>query len=195
MSIPDWRPLQRRLNVAQDNAPGRATFAALFRQLGAAADRADELALSAAVHLHGYGIMASGQRFAHFIAQLAHESDNFKAMEEYASGAAYEGRADLGNVQKGDGVRYKGRGPIQLTGRANYRDYGRALGIDFERRPELPAIPSIGLHVACEYWDRKGFNALADKDDLLSITRGINGGTNGLGDRRAKLVLLKGLLS
>ncbi|BBC99087.1 glycoside hydrolase family 19 protein [Sphingobium sp. YG1] len=181
--------------MSQDNDPGRVTFTALFRRFGATVDRAEELGLAAAVHVPAFGIMANHLRFAHFIAQLAHESDNFKAMEEYASGAAYEGRANLGNVQKGDGVRYKGRGPIQLTGRANYRDYGRAIGIDFERRPELPAIPSIGLHVACKYWDLKGLNGLADRDDIQGITRKINGGSNGLDDRKAKLATMKGLLA
>ena len=66
-----------------------------------------------------YEIGATPMRAAHFVAQLAHESDRFRAMEEYATGAAYEGRKDLGNVKAGDGKRYKGRGVIQLTGRAN----------------------------------------------------------------------------
>ncbi len=66
-------------------------------------------------------------------------------MEEIASGAAYEGRKDLGNVNKGDGVRYKGRGPIQLTGRADDRKYGQELGIDFENNPAIVALPSVGM--------------------------------------------------
>jgi len=189
------RKLQTRLGVTADGIIGRGTLAALFQHFGCAPDRADELALSAAVHFQSYGILANANRLAHFIAQLAHESDNFRAMEEYASGAAYEGRADLGNTQPGDGKRYKGRGPIQLTGRANYRTYGRALGIDFERHPELVATPSIGLIVALRYWESKGLNAFADADDLTAITRRINGGTNGLNDRREKLAKMKGLLA
>lgn len=191
----DARKLQTRLGVAADGIIGRGTLAALFKHFGCAPERADELALSANVHFEGYGVMATSNRLAHFMAQLAHESDNFRAMEEYASGAAYEGRASLGNTQPGDGKRYKGRGPIQLTGRANYREYGRTLGIDFERHPELVATPSIGLIVALRYWQAKGLNALADADDLLTITRRINGGTNGLDDRRAKLAKMKALLS
>ena len=190
----DWRPLQKNLGVAQDNAPGRLTFAALFRKLGADAARAGELAISANVHLPAYGIMDSGLRLAHFLAQVGHESGGFVYMEEIASGAAYEGRADLGNTQIGDGKRFKGRGPIQLTGRANYREYGQALGIGFEDHPELIAIPSIGLHVACEFWKQRGLNAWADADDALTITRKINGGQNGLPDRLARLTKMKAVI-
>lgn len=191
----DWRPLQRNLGVAADNAPGRGTLRALFQRMGADTGRAVELALSANIHFPAYEIMDSPRRLAHFMAQLAHESGGFVYMEEIASGAAYEGRANLGNAQPGDGKRYKGRGPIQLTGRANYREYGQALGIYFEEHPEIAAVPSIGLHVACEYWKRKGLNALADADDVEGITRKINGGTNGMADRKARLAKMKGLLA
>jgi len=190
----DWRPLQRNLAVVVDGDFGRGTFRALFQRLGADTGRAVELALSANVHFPAYGIMDSGLRLAHFMAQLTHESGGFRYMEEIASGAAYEGRADLGNAQPGDGKRYKGRGPIQLTGRTNYREYGQALGIYFEDHPELVAIPSIGLHVACEFWKRKGMNAYADMDDVETISRKINGGTNGLADRKAKLAIIKGVI-
>ncbi len=190
----DWRPLQRNLGVADDGIIGRGTLRALFQRMGAPTGLAVELALSANVHFSDYGILDNRLRLAHFIAQLAHESDNFKAMEEYASGQAYEGRVDLGNTQPGDGKRYKGRGPIQLTGRANYRTYGQHLGIAFEEHPEIVALPSVGLWVACEYWKRRGLNTFADADDLMSITRKINGGQNGLDDRRNKLTKAKGLV-
>lgn len=193
MSI-DAIKLQKRLGVVADGVIGRGTLTALFAHFGASKDWAEELALSANVHFRSYGILDSAMRLAHFMAQLAHESDNFRAMEEYASGTAYEGRKDLGNVQPGDGKRYKGRGPIQLTGRANYRTYGQALGFDFERHPEIVANPSIGLMVALEYWRRNNLNTLADADNIEAITRRINGGTNGLADRKAKLVKAKALL-
>ncbi len=102
-----------------------------------------------------------------------------------ASGQAYEGRKDLGNVQRGDGKRYKGRGPIQLTGRSNYRDYGQRVGIALESHPEIVAVPSIGLWIACEYWRVKGLNDLADAHNIEAITRKINDGLNGLADRKA----------
>jgi len=71
-------------------------------------------------------------RIAHFLGQTCHESAGFRTTEEFASGAAYEGRKDLGNVKKGDGRLYKGRGLLQLTGLANYAEYGKALGVDLE---------------------------------------------------------------
>ncbi len=130
----DIRKLQTALGVAADGVAGRGTFAALFSKFGAGPIRAAELALSANVHFPAYGIMEKELRLAHFMAQLVHESGGFRYMEEIASGSAYEGRADLGNVKPGDGVRYKGRGPLQCTGRANYRKFGRKIGI------ALPAV-------------------------------------------------------
>lgn len=191
----NFKNLQRKLGVTDDGVVGRGTLTALLKKLGANQSRAEELALAANVHFKDYAILYNELRFAHFIAQLAHESGNFRYMEEIASGAAYEGRKDLGNTEKGDGTRYKGRGPIQLTGRANYRKYGRALGIDFESHPELVSIPSIGLLVACKYWANNGLNELADRDDISTITLRINGGTNGIEDRKAKLAMIKGWMS
>ena len=187
--------LQRRLGVKQDGDFGPVSFTALFKSLGAVQDRAEELAISAAVHLPAYGVMDAPLRLAHFLAQVGHESGSFKYMEEIASGSAYEGRANLGNTQNGDGPRYKGRGPIQITGRANYRFFGRQLGIDLERHPEIAEFPSIGLHLACAYWANRDLNALADRDLLEDITRKINGGTNGLADRKSRLTAMKGLVA
>jgi putative chitinase len=128
-------------------------------------------------------------RAAHLLAQLAHESDGFCTCEEYASGSAYEGRRDLGNTQAGDGRRYKGRGLIQLTGRANYKTYGDRIGQDLISNPERAADPATSLVLACEYWKktRGGLNQFADRDDVITITRAINGGLNGLEDRRRYL--------
>lgn len=123
-------------------------------------------------------------RIAHFISQLAHETMSFRYSEEIASGAAYEGRANLGNTQPGDGRRFKGRGLIQLTGRANYTDYKKASGIDVVSNPEIVSEdPHVCVDVAGWFWKKNNINTLADKDDVRAVTRRINGGYNGLADR------------
>ncbi|MEJ8822367.1 C1 family peptidase [Variovorax humicola] len=142
------------------------------------------------------------RRSAAFIAQLAHESGEFNFMEEIwgptAAQKRYEPPSDLartlGNTQPGDGRRFKGRGPIQLTGRANYQKFGDLLGIDLVDHPELAAAPEVAFKTAGLYWKRKGLNELADADNFTEITRRINGGQNGAAERvrfyeRAKLVL------
>ena len=192
MNTLDITQLQKAVGVKADGILGRNTLTAVFQKLGASQSRAEELGLAANIHFRTYGILDNSLRLIHFLAQLAHESGNFKYMEEIASGAAYEGRKDLGNVMSGDGVKFKGRGPIQLTGRANYRRYGQQLGIDFENNPTIVAIPSVGLLVACKFWSDNGLNALADKDDVTTITRRINGGLNGFDDRKNKLSMIKG---
>jgi putative chitinase len=127
------------------------------------------------------------KRVEHFLAQAAHESDGFRTLTEYASGAAYEGRDDLGNTEKGDGKRYRGRGIFQTTGRTNYAAAGKAMGIDALAEPELLATPRFAVWSACIYWKSRKLNALADKDDLRAITKKINGGYNGIEDRRRYL--------
>lgn len=190
----DAKKLQNNLGVVADGDIGRGTLAALFAAFGAKPALAAELALAANVHFRTYGILDTGLRLAHFMGQCAHESGGFRYMEEIASGQGYEGRADLGNTQPGDGRRYKGRGPIQLTGRANYRAFGREVGIDFESHPEMVSYPSVGLMAAVRYWNSRNLNALADADDLVGITRKINGGTNGLEDRKVQTAKAKGLI-
>ena len=143
------------------------------------------------------------QRMAMWIAQLRHESGGLRWMQEIASGADYEWRADLGNNQPGDGVRYKGRGPIQLTGRANYRAFTKwanssgVSSLNFEAEPKLLEDPRWGFIAASYYWvvARPLLNEYADSGDVVAATRAINGGTNGLAERQAyynqALALLK----
>lgn len=131
------------------------------------------------------GIVDPTER-AMFLAQMAHESGNFRYDEEIASGQAYEGRSDLGNTQPGDGVRYKGRGYIQLTGRANYRDYGNKLGVDLENNPDLAKDPNIAADIAIAYWQQRVDRNAARAGDVRTVTRNINGGLNGLADRQNK---------
>jgi putative chitinase len=135
-------------------------------------------------------------REAYFLAQAAHESDRFCALTEYASGAAYEGRVDLGNTELGDGKRFKGRGLFQITGRANYGRCSRALFGD-ERlfdKPELLAEPQYAVESACWYWNWRHLDGYADRNDFAGCTRRINGGTNGCEQRELFFNRIKRLM-
>lgn len=123
-----------------------------------------------------------------FIAQIAHESGDFRYMREIwgptQAQERYEGRKDLGNTRIGDGQRYKGRGAIQITGRANYKHYGDVLNVDLENNPELAEKPELAFRTAGAFWKEHGLNELADKQQFEKITRRINGGLNGLAKRQ-----------
>ena len=102
----------------------------------------------------------SDKEVAAFIAQIGHESGQLRYVEELASGKAYEGRKDLGNTQVGDGVRFKGRGLIQITGRANYTQLSKDLGEDFIKHPELLSTPKYAVQSACWFWNKNKLNDL-----------------------------------
>jgi putative chitinase len=125
-------------------------------------------------------------RLAHFLSQCAHESGNWKYRLEIASGKAYEGRKDLGNIHEGDGVRFKGRGYIQLTGRGNYGRFSKFIGEDCVENPDLVAN-KYPLSSAAFFFDSNKLWTICDKgfDDatVTSVTKRVNGGTNGLSDR------------
>jgi putative chitinase len=123
------------------------------------------------------------RRQAAFIAQVAHESGSLRYVREIASGEAYEGRADLGNTEPGDGKRFKGRGLIQITGRANYKAISAALAYDFVSHPEDLELPGPACFSAAWFWNARQLNRLADIDAFEKITRRINGGVNGMADR------------
>lgn len=163
----------------------------------------------------GYGLDTK-LRKAHFLAQLAHESGGFtrlvenlnysadglrrtwpsrfdakKAAEcarkpELIANTVYADRLGNGDEASGDGWRFRGRGYIQLTGRANYMDFSHRLFGDYRlvTNPDLAADPAVAIQLAAEYWKVKDLNALADKDDLNAITRKINGGLIGIEGRR-----------
>lgn len=159
------------------------------------------------------GLLATAQRWCHFMAQIAHESTGFSAAEEnlnytaerlckvfpkrfksldqarlYAhrpedlANLVYGGR--LGNDAAGDGWKYRGRGLIQLTGKANYREMGLKLDCNLEGLPDMATKGEVAVRAAVRFWLDKGCLPLADRNDIVAITRRINGGTNGLADRR-----------
>jgi putative chitinase len=134
-------------------------------------------------------------RAAAFLAQLAHESGQLRFMEEIWGPTAQQLRYEpasslatsLGNTQTGDGKRFKGRGPIQITGRANYQRFGNLLGVDLVTTPEQAALPDLAFRIAGLYWSKKGLNELADQatdEAFREITRRINGAFNGLAARQ-----------
>ncbi|MDY7581300.1 glycoside hydrolase family 19 protein [Pseudomonas sp. CCI3.1] len=129
------------------------------------------------------------KRVAAFIAQIGHESGQLKYVKEIwgptAAQARYEGRKDLGNTVAGDGSKYRGRGLIQITGRANYMACGEALDLDLIKKPELLEKPQHACKSAAWFWATKGLNTLAEADQFDKITRRINGGQNGAADRQA----------
>jgi putative chitinase len=133
-------------------------------------------------------------RQAYFIGEWAEETAGYTTLTEFASGRAYEGRRDLGNIHPGDGVRFKGRGLPMLTGRDNYARLGRQLAVDFVSNPDLVATFPHAANVAGVFWRERNINHPADRDDIREVTRLINGGENGIGTRaiylrRAKLAL------
>lgn len=140
--------------------------------------------LTAAMALYA---IDSPKRQAAFIAQIGHESGRLIYVRELWGPTevqqGYEGRADLGNTQPGDGFRYRGRGLIQVTGRTNYQSCGDALGLDLVGQPELLEQPGNASLSAAWFWNTHGCNTLADIMDFETITRHINGGLNGFDDR------------
>lgn len=134
-------------------------------------------------------------RVAHFLAQICEESAGLRTTEEFADGRQYEGRLDLGNTSPGDGPRFKGRGLLQLTGRANYKTYGDLLGLDLVDQPQTAADPPTSLLIACLYWKQHDINPLCDADNLPAVTRKVNGGLNGLEVRAQFLAKAKAALA
>lgn len=210
----DVARLQTRLKAAGydpgpiDGAIGAKTYGALFnfmavRDLG---DRGRLLGQGAAKHFPPAAIDSNRLRVAHFLAQSSAETLAFRYMREIwgptAAQKRYEGRTDLGNVIRGDGKKFLGRGIFQITGRYNYEHYGKLLGLDLADHPELAESPEVAMQIAVHYWSDHRLNEWADTDNILGTSNGINRGNpasikepNGFTARkaalaRAKLVLL-----
>ena len=133
--------------------------------------------------------IVGNKRMAAFIAQIGHESGQLRYLKEVwgptAAQARYEGRAALGNTKPGDGFRYRGRGLIQITGRANYAACGEGLGLDLLAVPELLEKAQHACMSAAWFWATRGLNTLADAGQFDKITLRINGGQSGAADRHA----------
>jgi putative chitinase len=159
---------------------------------------------------------------AHFMAQTAHESAGYAQLREnlnYSASALtslfakyfvgvdvneyarqpekianriYANRMGNGDEQSGDGWAYRGRGIIQLTGKANYQAFSRDWSVDVVSQPDLVATdPVLAVASGCWYWQHHNINAAAQADDLTRVTRLINGGTNGIEDRAHLLGIAK----
>jgi|GEM_PF-1078113 len=150
--------------------------------------------------LDSYGIN-NERRMNYFVAQIAHESDGFRATVEKISNdkaeAKYGNKSSigrkLGNTQPGDGAKYKGRGLIQLTGRGNYKTIGDMIGVDLINNPEKAENPLVALKVAAAFWESRGLNKLADEKKYTEITRLISGGSTGLQQRKTRLARIEGV--
>ena len=131
------------------------------------------------------GAKLAGAELAAFLGQCAHESAKFTTTKEFADGSQYEGRKDLGNVYPGDGPKYKGRGFIQITGRANYTQAAKDLGIDLVNHPELAEKPDVATKVSLWYWKTRVQPKISNFNNTKAVTKKINGGLRGL-DKREK---------
>lgn len=185
----------------------KLTLHALELIAGKGIDQANARSLMSGLETYGFPKLALGKphRLAHFLAQVMHESGRFRYDREVwgptAAQKRYEGRTDLGNTVAGDGAKFKGRGPMQVTGRSNYAQFTAwARKID-KKAPDFTAAPDLlntdpweGLSPLW-YWETRKLNAKADIGDVRAVTKIVNGGYNGIADRellyrRAALVLL-----
>jgi putative chitinase len=153
---------------------------------GARIDRAQTFAPLLDLAMGEFDILTP-QRKSAFLAQVGHESGGLHWLSELwgptDSQRRYETRVDLGNIHPGDGLRYRGRGLIQITGRTNYRFAAAGLGMDLIAFPDQLAEPEAAARSAAWYWDWRGLNKLADAGEFEAITRRINGGLNGYPER------------
>jgi putative chitinase len=183
-----------------DGVAGQRTMAALLAYVS---DRRMEklldLGKACAVYLPAFSMMDTVPRLANFIGQAAHESGGFHDLKEIwgptPAQRRYEGRTDLGNNQPGDGKRFMGRGIFQITGRANYADMAMRTGLHLIEQPELIEVPDTAVLTACIYWKTRRLSLLADAGREDEITHRINGGTNGIAERRALVAKVKELFA
>jgi len=206
----NWRETQRRLNITPDGIVGRNTYGALLAHMSAMAkpDTLQSLANACAVHFPEYGIADSATRLADFLAQTANETGGYTVFVEnlnysaealartwpsrfpmakaklYArqpekiAAVAYGDR--MGNLTPEEGWLFRGRGMLQLTGRANYEAADRRLGVGLDTNPELAAVPALSLLIACDFYRDRGVLKALDRGDTDGARKITNGGAIGL---------------
>jgi putative chitinase len=149
-------------------------------------------------YLPEFGLLDTAPRLANFIGQTCHESGGYRFLREIwgptPTQRRYEGRRDLGNTQAGDGKRYMGRGILQITGRANYTEMAMRTGEPLVDQPELAERPDIAVLTACIFWRSRKINLAVDAGQEDKVTRIINGGTNGIEDRRELVAKARGII-
>ncbi|KQX18431.1 MULTISPECIES: glycoside hydrolase family 19 protein [unclassified Sphingomonas] len=203
----------------------RALLRRVSALAGATPDQSviNSLATSSLVHLPAYGVTDSRERMAWLFAETANETGGYQRFEENlnysaealvrtwpsrftaASAPAYARKPELiankvyggrmGNDQPGDGWAYRGRGMLQLTGKANYLLFDKRLGIGLDTHPEIAAVPALSLLIACEFYRANGVVAKIDAGDLAGARRITNGGSIGLDHVKALFTKIMGLLS
>lgn len=203
----DFAGVQSRLAAAcldvgvADGVAGPKTYGALLAYVAGRTSvglQTAAVGAGCAKHLPEFDIDATVARLANFVGQTCHESGGFQFLREIwgptQAQKTYEGRLALGNVNPGDGFRFLGRGLIQITGRANYKAMGDALGLDLVGHPELAETPEVAVLTACQFWKTRGLNALADQGLNNAITVRINGGNNGAAERTALVARARQIL-
>lgn len=197
--------LQRRLIAggydigAADGVIGPRTLTGLLaRVAGRPMAPLAEIGAALAKYAPRFGLLDNAPRLANFVGQTCHESGNFRYLREIwgptPAQRGYEGRRDLGNTQPGDGKRFMGRGLIGITGRANYTEMAMRSGLPLVEQPELLEQADAAVLVSCIWWTKAGLNAVADAGREDDITRKINGGSNGIAERRRLVGLAKGMM-
>jgi putative chitinase len=204
----DWPATQKLLGLTADGIPGPNTYRALFGYMGAPVGTSVTLGIAANVHFPAYGISESKARLADALAQTANETGLYTRFEEnlnysaealtrtwpnrfppakaqqYAhkpemiAAVAYGDR--MGNRSPDDGYLFRGRGMLQLTGRANYEAANKRLGIGLDTNPELAAVPALSLLIACDFYEASGALVALDAGDTDKARRITNGGAIGL---------------
>lgn len=146
------------------------------------------------------GVMAMAElttplRLCHFLAQATEETAGWTSLVEEGGPtyfAQYDGR--FGNDEPGDGYKYRGRGPLMLTFRSNYEQFGELISADLLNSPDLLLMDmNRSAQAAAAFWTQRQANRWADVDNITEVTKLINGGLNGLASRQAALVRLKAL--